>query len=113
MKFLSVRIIIILVLAYILLGAVAFHFIENRKWIDSFYFATSTISTVGFGDVTPQTDPGKIFTIFYILLGVSITAYAFSVIGSYMLRIHLESTAQNKEKKEDEQTKLTQSEVKK
>ena len=102
MKILSVKIVIIAVVAYLIIGAISFHFIENRTWVDSFYFATSTVSTVGYGDVTPQTETGKLFTIFYILIGVSITAYAFSVIGSYLIKYHLEKSYEDRTKNEVE-----------
>ena len=32
------------------------------------------ITTVGFGDVTPTTDALKLFTIFYILVGIALLA---------------------------------------
>lgn len=96
MKFLSVRILLVLVAFYLLLGASAFHFIENNDWVDSFYFATATISTVGYGDIVPLTDLGKLFSIFYILFGVSITAYAFSVVGSYVIKYHIEKTIEER-----------------
>ncbi|VVB70242.1 Calcium-gated potassium channel MthK [uncultured archaeon] len=114
MDFLSVKLVIILVLGYILFGGIVFHYIEQRSWVDSFYFATATISTVGFGDLTPHTDAGKIFTIFYILLGVSIAAYGFSVVGGYVIKYHLENHFENKVKKLVQESKaIVKSKVKK
>ncbi len=56
----------------IVLGTVAYHYLENWSWIDSIYFSVVTLTTVGYGDFSPQTDAGKIFTIFYIILGIGI-----------------------------------------
>jgi voltage-gated potassium channel len=56
----------------LLVGTVAYHFIEGWSWIDSIYFSVTTLSTVGYGDFTPKTDLGKIFTIFYIIIGIGI-----------------------------------------
>tara|TARA_B110000902_G_scaffold54107_1_gene62884 strand:- start:728 stop:1012 length:285 start_codon:yes stop_codon:yes gene_type:complete len=53
-------------------GSVFYHFIENWSWIDSIYFSVITLITVGYGDLHPLTDLGKIFTIFYIITGVSL-----------------------------------------
>ncbi len=53
-------------------GTVFYHFIEHLKWIDALYFSVITLTTVGYGDFSPQTDLGKIFTIFYILTGLGI-----------------------------------------
>lgn len=53
-------------------GAVVYHFVEGWRWIDSFYFSVITLTTVGYGDFSPQTDWGKLFTIFYVLTGIGI-----------------------------------------
>jgi len=34
---------------------------HELTWIDSLYFATVTVTTVGFGDITPATNGGRIF----------------------------------------------------
>jgi len=53
-------------------GAVVYHYLEGWSWIDSFYFSVITLTTVGYGDFSPQTDMGKLFTIFYVLTGIGI-----------------------------------------
>lgn len=53
-------------------GAVTYRYLEGWSWVDSFYFSVVTLTTVGYGDFSPQTDAGKIFTIFYILIGIGI-----------------------------------------
>lgn len=64
----------ILTLSVITFGAIFYHIVEKLKWLDSFYFCVITLTTVGYGDIVPHTDPGKIFTIFYVLTGVGIIA---------------------------------------
>jgi len=54
------------------LGTILFHFVENWRWLDSLYFCVTTLTTVGYGDFSPQTDAGKIIFIFYILSGLGI-----------------------------------------
>jgi len=53
-------------------GTIVFHFLEGWRWFDSFYFCVVTLATVGYGDLAPKTDLGKIFTIFYIISGIGI-----------------------------------------
>jgi len=53
-------------------GTVVYHFIEGWTWIDCVYFSVITLSTIGYGDFSPQTDGGKLFTIFYIIIGIGI-----------------------------------------
>ncbi len=56
----------------VLVGTVFYHYVEDLRWIDSLYFSVITITTVGYGDFTPQTDLGKLFTVFYIINGLGI-----------------------------------------
>ncbi|MBT8232405.1 MAG: two pore domain potassium channel family protein [Saprospiraceae bacterium] len=56
----------------IAIGTVAFRYLEGWSWIDSVYFSIITLTTVGYGDFSPQTDAGKLFTIGYIIMGVGI-----------------------------------------
>ncbi len=53
-------------------GTVFYHFIERLSWIDALYFSVITLTTVGYGDISPQTNIGKLFTIVYILVGLGI-----------------------------------------
>src|SRR5271157_5924615 len=61
---------LIIFLAVLIGGTVGFKVVENKSWIDAFYFIIVTMATVGYGDVHPVTVGGKIFTIFLIVLGV-------------------------------------------
>lgn len=72
------------------LGATFFHHIEKLNWLDSFYFCTITLTTVGYGDIVPTTDAGKLFTIFYVILGIGIIAtFANLIIKQTMVKRQL------------------------
>jgi len=45
---------------------------ESWTWIDALYFSVVTISTVGYGDLTPSTRGAKVFTMFYIFFGITV-----------------------------------------
>jgi voltage-gated potassium channel len=64
------KIYLIIFFAVIVLGTIGMMTIEKKSLIDSFYFVIVTMATVGYGDVHPVTDLGKIFTIFIIVTGV-------------------------------------------
>ena len=64
------------------IGVVFYHFIEKLSWLDSLYFCAVTLATVGYGDITPKTPLGKLFTTFYILIGIGI----FAAVVNYLLR---------------------------
>lgn len=53
-----------------------YHLVEDWSWVDSIYFSTVAVTTVGFGDLVPSTDASKLFTVLYILSGIAvITTY--------------------------------------
>ncbi len=54
----------------ILGGTVFYSLVEGLRLLDAFYFSVLTLTTVGYGDFTPKTDAGKLFTAFYVLIGV-------------------------------------------
>jgi hypothetical protein len=74
-------------------GTVFYHYFENWSWVDSAFFATQTITTVGYGNVIPSTDAGKIFTIAYMLTGIGIALYALSQLGGYYMEQRFEERA--------------------
>jgi voltage-gated potassium channel Kch len=42
-----------------------------NKWLVSIYFATTTITTIGYGDVTPQTPAEVAMAICFMVLAVT------------------------------------------
>ena len=72
-------------LGIILWASVFYHYVEGWSWLDSIYFSVVTISTVGFGDFSPQTAAGKIFTMAYIIVGLGIFVAAATTIANTIL----------------------------
>lgn len=66
------RLLALTTLAVLGIGTVFYHLVEHFKWVDSYYFSVVTLATVGYGDLTPHTTLGKLFTTFYIFTGVGI-----------------------------------------
>lgn len=58
----------------LIVGMIGMHIVEGWSYGEAFYWATVTIMTVGYGDLTPTTDRGKVFTIFYCLIGCAFMA---------------------------------------
>ena len=73
----------LLILSGLVLAIGVLFYIRVEGWslIDSIYFCVVTLGTVGYGDITPTTDVGKIFTIIYILVGLSIIGGFFATLG--------------------------------
>ena len=64
----------------IAIGAVIFHWLEGWDWLDSFYFVVITITTIGYGDFTPQTSLGKVLTIFYGINGIILLLTVYDLV---------------------------------
>lgn len=73
---------LIILLTYIV-GASCMMSIEGWSPLDAFYWSIVTISTVGFGDIYPVTDSGKVFTIFFALFGCIFMAKGLTSITQY------------------------------
>tara|TARA_Y100000034_G_scaffold4746_1_gene5506 strand:+ start:594 stop:866 length:273 start_codon:yes stop_codon:yes gene_type:complete len=66
------NILISTVIVTLLIGTLFYNFVEGWNVLDSMYFSVITLTTVGYGDLVPITDAGKIFTMFYVLIGIGI-----------------------------------------
>ncbi|NJP11163.1 MAG: potassium channel protein [Leptolyngbyaceae cyanobacterium RU_5_1] len=58
-----------------LLGTSWYHLVEGWRWLDAAYMSVITLATVGFMEVNPLGDRGRLFTIALILLGVISIGY--------------------------------------
>ncbi|MGB9576921.1 MAG: potassium channel family protein [Candidatus Micrarchaeia archaeon] len=76
---------LLLAVLVVLGGGFVYHALEQWSWIDSFYFASATVTTVGFGDLRPTHEATKIFTIFYMFTGISIVFYAITAFGEWYI----------------------------
>lgn len=53
--------------------------------IDAIYFIAITVTTVGYGDVTPKTDRGKLFVMLFIITGVAMAGVLMSKVTDWIL----------------------------
>jgi len=47
---------VFILLGIIAVGTLSYHSMEKWRYLDSAYFTVATITTIGYGDFTPQTD---------------------------------------------------------
>ena len=72
-------------ISLILFGAVAYSLIEGWTFLDALYASVITITTVGYGDLSPQTPFGRIFAIGFTLFAISLGGYAISTFAVYFV----------------------------
>ncbi|MCU0821172.1 MAG: potassium channel protein [Spirochaetes bacterium] len=81
MNYRKIRLAGSLLLVIITFGTLSYHYIESMTFFESFYMTIITISTVGFSEIKPLSQIGRIITIMIIATGISTGAYT---IGSFI-----------------------------
>ncbi len=66
-------------------GIVGFMVIEEYGFVDALYMTVITLSTVGFQEVKPLDQAGRIFTVCLILLGAGFVAYNINLLAGILL----------------------------
>ena len=71
----------------ILAGTIVMYNIEKNvpntqitTYLDSLWWCVSTVTTVGYGDIVPVSNLGRIVAIFYMFFGISMVSLLFFVI---------------------------------
>ncbi len=72
---------LVVVVFFIALGGFVFRSLEGWTWLDAFYFGVVSLTTVGFGDITPKTETGKLFAMVYLLAGVGLLSGLIAIVG--------------------------------
>ena len=66
-------------------GGLFYRFVEDMAWIDAFYFSVITVSTVGYGDISPSTTAGKLFTMVYVVVGIGVFVALVSTTAHHII----------------------------
>ena len=77
------REILITSIVVLLIGTIAYHYLEGWSWFDSLYFSMITLTTIGYGDFSPQTFGGKLFTLLYIIIGLGMILSFFHMLYNH------------------------------
>jgi voltage-gated potassium channel len=67
------------------LGTVGYMLIENWSLLDSLYMTVITLSTIGYGEVHAVSQPGRIFTLVLIVLGVGFFLYVIGNVVQFLV----------------------------
>lgn len=72
----------LLFVSLLVTGLVGYVTIEGWSLLDALYMTVITVTTVGFEEVRPLSDGGRIFTSVLVLLGVGVAFYILTVVMS-------------------------------
>lgn len=87
-----VRQAVFLLMLYLALGVLIYSFFkdhfkaqETHPVVDALYFCIVTMCTIGYGDITPDSTPTKLFSILFVLVGFGFIDILLSGMVSYVL----------------------------
>jgi voltage-gated potassium channel len=76
----------VLLVGFSVVGAISFYYVEPTHGLgESFYWSLVTMTTVGYGDVTPKTQQGRVIATVLMFAGVSILALISASIASFLV----------------------------
>ncbi len=78
-------IIFLLIFLSISTGIAGYIIIEGYTFLEALYMTVTTISTVGFQEVQPLSDTGRIFTVFFILSNIGLFFYGVTLIAKFII----------------------------
>jgi voltage-gated potassium channel Kch len=74
--------------------------VEDWTLFQGLYWSVITLTTVGYGDFSPQTFAGRAFTIFYVLAGVGIIVALVTQIAHHAAEDRAERTEDKRRRKD-------------
>ncbi|GBG25384.1 Potassium voltage-gated channel subfamily H member 6 [Hondaea fermentalgiana] len=61
----------------------------SSKYISSLYWSFTTMTTVGYGDISPTSDPERIYAIFIMIMGATIFGYVVGSIANLISQLDI------------------------
>ena len=74
------------------------NFTVSWDFIQSVFFTTTILTTIGYGNISPVTFPGRLFCIFFAIIGIPFTLSVLSDLGQILATIVGKVWKQYKEK---------------
>lgn len=74
---------LLLLAALMLVGTIGYIIIEGYNFLEALYMTVITVASVGFNEVHPLSEAGKIFTITLILINLGLFTYFITLLSRY------------------------------
>lgn len=71
-------------------GTVGFVYLEGWSYFDAWYFTVIYLSTIGLGDLSPQTDAGRFFAVILAILGVGFVAFSIGQFSKIFVEMQVQ-----------------------
>ena len=76
---------VLLAICLVALGTAGYVLIEDWPILDSLYMTVITLSTIGYGEVNPVSQTGRIFTLILIVMGVGFFLYVIGNVVQFLV----------------------------
>lgn len=86
-----ILVIVILLTGLVMSGMVGFHYIEGWSFFDALYMSVITMTTVGYMEVHPLSQNGRIFTMVFLVIGLGIYLYGIVQVAEIMIKAQFRS----------------------
>lgn len=73
----------LLLIFLLLMGTIGYMLIEKYNFLEALYMTVITVASVGFNEVKPLSNSGRIFTIFLILINLGLFTYFITWLSRY------------------------------
>ena len=70
-------------------GTFGFRVIEGWRFLDAFYMTLITLTTVGYAEVIPLSDNGRVFNAFLIMAGVTTIFASIGILTEMVIKLEL------------------------
>lgn len=87
---------VVILTIIIIVGAISIYLIEStnenakiKTVLDAVWWTAATVTTVGYGDIVPITDLGRIVGIAYMFVGIAILGLFVSTVGASLIKSRL------------------------
>ena len=84
----------ILIVIILPVGIAGYMFLEEKSLFEAFYLTIITLTTIGYGDIFPQSEIGRAFTLGLVFAGLG--ALAFFLSSSFALLFSAEAMARRR-----------------
>jgi len=81
----KLKLAIYILVSIVSVGIIGYMIIEGWSFVDALFMTVLTISTVGYGEVNPLSEGGRVLSIFLMVGGVGGGLYALSLFIQYLL----------------------------